>query len=205
MLRSVLLMFLVAFSVSVNAQGVNYNYVQGSYGLVNLDGPGLDVDGDGFGLSASFAIDENFHVFGEYQSADSSFVGDLDLMEFGVGYHTNISPNMDVYANLGYLEFETYGGGGGGGCPIGVACTSSGGGAGDNDALAVGLGLRGAVSEAVELFGGIDYIEFDDSHNETRANAGFVLRLTEKLGVGLKATFWDDVNIYQFNARFYFE
>lgn len=203
MLRSVLLMILVAFSVSVNAQGVNYNYVQGSYGLVNLDGPGLDVDGDGVGLSASVAIAESFHVFGEYQSADSSFVGDLDLMEFGVGYHTNISPNMDVYANLGYLEFETYGGGGG--CPIGVACTSSGGGAGDDDALAVGLGLRGAVSEAVELFGGIDYVEFDDSHNETRTNAGFVLRLTEKMGVGIKATFWDDVNIYQFNARFYFE
>ena len=31
------------------------------------------------------------------------------------------------------------------------------------------------------------------------------MRLTEILGVGLKATFWDDVNIYQFNARFYFE
>ena len=203
MLRSVLLMFLVTFSVSVNAQGVSYNYVQGSYGLVNLDGPGLDFDGDGFGLSASFAIAENFYVFGEYQAADSNFVGDLDLMELGVGYHMDISPNMDVYANLGYLEFETYGGGGG--CPIGVACTSGGGGAGDDDALAVGLGLRGAVSEAVELFGGIDYIEFDDSHNDTRANAGFVLHLTEKMGVGLKATFWDDVNMYQFNARFYFE
>jgi hypothetical protein len=203
MFRLVLPMFLVAFSVSVNAQGVNYNYVQGSYGLVNLDGPGLDVDGDGVGFSASFAINENFHVFGEYQSADSSFVGDLDLLEFGVGYHANISPNMDVYANLGYLKFEAYGGGGG--CPIGVACTSSGGGAGDDDALAVGLGLRGAVSEAVELFGGIDYIEFDDSHNDTRANAGFVLHLTEKMGVGLKATFWDDVNMYQLNARFYFE
>ena len=204
MLRSILVTLLIVLSTSVNAQGINYNYVQGSYGRVDLDGPLFDVDGEGFGLSASFAIDENFYVFGEYQAADSDFVGDLDLMELGVGYHTDISPNMDVYANLGYLEFETYGGGGGGGCPIGVACTS-GGGAGDNDALAVGLGLRGAVSEAVELFGGIDYIEFDDSHNETRANAGFVLRLTEKMGVGLKATFWDDVNIYQFNARFYFE
>ena len=204
MLRSVLLMFLVAFSVSVNAQGVNYNYVQGSYGRVDLDVPPFDIDGDGFGLSASFVINENFYVFGEYQAADSDFVGDLDLMELGVGYHTDITPNMDVYANLGYLEFETYSGGGGG-CPIGVACTSGGGGAGDSDALTVGLGLRSAVSEAIELFGGFDYIEFDDSHNETRANAGFVLSLTETWGVGLKATFWDDVNIYQLNARLYFD
>ena len=48
---------------------------------------------------------------------------------------------------------------------------------------------------------------FDDANadSETRANAGFVLSLTETWGVGLKASFWDDVNIYQLNARLYFE
>ena len=45
MLRSILAILLVAFSVSVSAQGHNYNYIQGSYGRVDLDGPGLDVDG----------------------------------------------------------------------------------------------------------------------------------------------------------------
>lgn len=186
MLRSVLITLLVAFSASVSAQGINYNYVQGSYGRVDLDGVGFDVDGDGFGLSASFAIDENFHVFGEYQTADFDSGGDLDLMEFGVGYHTDISPDLDVYANLGYIDFDTNVGGG-------------------DDGFMVGLGLRGAVSEAVELFGGLDYIDFDNSDSETRANAGFILGLTEAFGVGLKATFWDDVNIYQLNARYYFE
>jgi hypothetical protein len=186
MLRSILVVLLVVFSASVSAQGYNYNYVQGSYGRVDLDGAGFDVDGDGFGMSASFAIDDNFHVFGEYQTADFNFGANLKLLELGAGYHTSIAPNLDVYANLGYLNFDTNGGA-------------------DDDALSVGLGLRGAVSNAVELFGGLDYINFDKSDGETRANAGFNLALTEIFGVGLKASFWDDVNIFQINARMYFQ
>ena len=87
MLRSILITLLVAFSASVGAQGIDYDYMQGSYGRVDLDSVALDVDGDGFGLSASFSIDENFHVFGEYQTADLNFGADLDLLELGVGYH----------------------------------------------------------------------------------------------------------------------
>lgn len=186
MLRSTLLILLVAFSASANAQGSNYSYVQGSYGRVDLDGSGFDVDGEGLGISASFALDTNFHVYGEYQNAGFDPGGDLDMMELGIGYHTNVSPRMDLYANLGYLDFD------------------AGGGAGD-DGFSVGLGVRGAVSDAVELFGGLDYIDFDRSDGETRANAGFMLSLTRELALGLKASFWDDVNIFQMNARWYFE
>ena len=186
MLRSVLITLLVAVSASAGAQGIDYDYVQGSYGRVDLDSVGLDVDGDGFGLSASFSIDENFHVFGEYQTADFNFGADLDLMELGVGYHTDISPNLGVYANLGYVDLETNVGGG-------------------DDGFSAGLGLRGAVSDAVELYGGLDYIDFDNSDSETRSTAGFILALTQRFGLGLKASFWDDVNIYQVNARLYFE
>lgn len=190
MLRSISVILLVAFSASVSAQGLDYNYLQASYGRVDLDVAGLDVDGDGFGISGSFSVGDNFHLFGEYQTADMGSGVDLSFLELGGGYHTDISPNMDVYANIGYIEIEV---------------DSPGPGSADEDGFFVGLGLRGAVSEAVELFGGIDYIDFDDADSETRANAGFVLDLTDKFSVGLKASFWDDVDIYQLNARFYFE
>ena len=67
------------------------------------------------------------------------------------------------------------------------------------------MGLRGAVSEAVELYGGLDYIDFDEADGETRANAGSLLALNERLGVGIEANLWDDVNIFQLHARYYFE
>jgi hypothetical protein len=35
-----------------------------------------------------------------------------------------------------------------------------------------------------------------------RANAGFLIGLTDKLDVGLKASFWDDVTIYQVHLRY---
>ena len=67
----------------------------------------------------------------------------------------------------------------------------------------VGAGLRGRLTDAVELNGGIDYIDFDDS--QTRAYAGFLFSLTEQMTVGAEASFWDDINVYQLNFRFDFE
>lgn len=188
MLRSVLMVILIACSATAAAQGTNYNYVQGSYGRVDLDDSVVDVDGDGLGFSGSLEIDENFHVYGEYQAADIDFGTDLTILELGVGYHTNISPFMDVYANLAYIDIEAD-------AIIGSA---------DDKGISMGIGLRGSVSDSVELYGGLDYVDFDDSDSETRANAGFILSLTDTLGIGLKATLWDDVNIFQVNARMYF-
>jgi len=188
MLRSVFMVILIAFSATVAAQGTNFNYVQASYGRVDLDASSLDVDGDGLGVSGSLEIDENFHVFGDYQAADIDFGTDLTILEIGVGYHTNLSPFMDVYANLAYIDIEAD-------ALIGSA---------DDSGLSMGIGLRGSISEAVELYGGLDYIDFNDSDSETRANAGILLSLTETLSLGLRATLWDDVNVFQINARMYF-
>jgi len=187
-MRSILAILFFSFSVSVSAQGVNYDYIQGSYGEMDLDPGGFD--GDGFGLSASFGVADNFHLFGEYQTADIGFGVDLNLLELGGGYHTEISPNLNMYANLGYINVELDGGGLGGG---------------DQDGLFVGLGLRGMVSDDVELYGGLDYIDFDESGGEVRSTAGFMFTLTDSVGVGLKASLWDDINIYQLNVRLYFQ
>lgn len=188
--RLILVPALLLAAAAAGAQTANYNYIQGSFQQIDLDVPGLDVDGDGLGISGSFEIDENFYLFGEFQTADVGFGIDVDIIDVGGGYRTGIGRNLDLYANLGYTK---------------VKIDGAGGGASDDSGFSVGLGLRGAVSEAVELYGGLDYIDFDDSDSETRANAGFLMKLTENLGVGLKASLWDDFNVYQINARLYFE
>ncbi len=190
MMRLMLVILFFSFSVSVSAQSANYDYIQGSYGRMDFNSNGLDIDGDGFGLSASFGVAENFHLFGEYQTADLGSGVDLNLLELGGGYHTTISPNLDVYANLGYVNFEVEAGGFG---------------SVDEGGFSVGLGLRGMVSDAVELYGGLDYVDFDDGDGEVRSTAGFMLALTESVGVGGKAALWDDFNIYQLNVRLYFQ
>lgn len=190
MARSILLIFLVVFSASVGAQGqgLSYDYVQGSYGSIDLDDSSIDVDGTGFGISGSVRINENFHITGEYQTADMDFGIDLALLEAKLGYNTNISQNLDLIAHIGYLRADI---------------DASGLGA-DDDGFLIGGGVRAAVSSNTELSGGLDYIDFDDGDGEMRANAGFFIGLTEELSVGLRASFWDDVNIYTINLRLNF-
>ena len=189
MLRSVLITLTVAFSVSVNAQEINYNYVQGSYGQIDIDYGGLEFDGDGPGISASLALGESFFIFGDYQTADMDLDIDFNLSELAVGYHTDISPNLDVYANVGYVRIKAD-----------SFFFSS-----NDDGVSVGLGVRGVVSQSVELFGGINYMDFDDPYDETRVHAGFEFSVTDNIGVGLKAILWDNLNIFQINARLYFK
>jgi hypothetical protein len=191
MLRSVLITLAIAFSASANAQKVDYSYVQGSYGRVDFDALGRSLEGDGPGISASFAIGESFHIYGEYQTADLGLSVNFNLTELGAGYHTDITHSLYVYANVGHVAIGADAGGG----------TFSA----NDDGVSVGIGLRAAVSETVELFGGLDYVDLDDPYSETRVNAGFELGVTENIGVGLKAIFWDNLNIFQISARLYFK
>ena len=61
MLRSTLVLMLLIFSVSAGAQGFDYSYLQLNYGQIEFDD--VDVDGDAFGVSGSFAINPNWHAF----------------------------------------------------------------------------------------------------------------------------------------------
>jgi opacity protein-like surface antigen len=190
MVRSIVLVVLLAFSASAGAQALSYNYIQGSYGRVDLDDSSFSADGEGLGVSGSIAISGDFHITGEYQTADMDFGVDLSILEVTLGYHTTISENLDLVAQIGYLDIDV---------------DAAGAGSADDDALLIGAGVRAAVADNVEFSGGIDYIDFDRGDGEMRANAGFVVGLTDELAVGFKATFWDDVNIYQLNLRYYFE
>ena len=189
MSRSALLILLLALSATAGAQGFGYNYLQVSYGSVSFDDSIVDVDGDGPGISGSYGFHPDFYVAGEYQTADMDFGVDLNILELDVGYHTQLSDQLDFTAQLGYVDAEV----------------ESGFGSADDDGLMIGAGLRGRLTDAVELNGGIDYIDFDQGGGETRANAGFLFDLTENVTVGAEATFWDDINVYQLNLRFDFK
>lgn len=189
MLRSTLMMALFAFSASVYAEGLGYTYLQGTYGQVVFDDSVIDVDGDGFGISGAFAVSDSFHVFGEYQTAELDFNVDLNLLEMGLGYNAPISDTVDIVGRLAYVNIEAK--------APGVPSA-------DDNGYSVGVGLRGAVSDAVELNGGLDYVDSSDSSGEARFSAGFLFNISETFTVGLKGTWWEDVNIYQLGARWYF-
>jgi hypothetical protein len=179
----------VAFSASAFADGLNYTYIQASYGQVQFDDSLIDVDGDGFAINGSVAVSDNFHLFGEYQMAGLDFGIDLNLLEAGLGYNMPMSDKMDIIAKAAYVNVEAE--------APGVPSA-------DDNGYAVGIGLRGAMSDKFELNGGLDDVDVGDSGGETRFNVGFNYNFTDSFTVGLKGTWWEDVNIYQIGGRFYF-
>jgi len=173
--------------VQAQGQGLSYDYIQGNYGRFDFDGSGQSSDGDGFGIGGMIGLNENIHLFGDYQTADLDFGVDLSILEFGVGYHTTISPNLDFLANLGFTNIEADTG-------IGTA---------DEDGFTLGVGLRTEIAPQFELFGNLDYVDFD-SDSDTRAKIGALYDLTDAFSIGLTGTFYDNVDILQLNGRYYF-
>lgn len=191
MLRSVLLTALLAFSVSAGAQGFDYNYFSVGYQRLNLDDGFFDVDGDGFGLNGSFAVNESFFVFAGYGMGEFEEQGitvDVDTLSAGIGWHTPLSEQVDFVAGLSY-EYVDVG--------------ASGFGSQDENGYGLGVGLRYQASEAIELNAGINYVDLGDG-DDTGFGLGLLYGVSENVDIGITGDWGDDSSAYGINGRFYF-
>lgn len=187
MLRSALIIGFLAFSASAGAQGFDYNWLSFGYGMVEFDD--VNVDGDGFGLDGSLAINEDFHVFGEYETADLDFGFDATTFSAGVGYNTEMSPTVDAFARLSYEYVEIDG-------PVV--------GSNDETGFGFGVGLRFAAGTDVELNAGIDYVDYGSSGgDDTALTLGGLYSFTPAFALGLAGSWGSDVSSYSLSGRFY--
>jgi hypothetical protein len=188
MFRSLLALAAVSISGTVLAQDFDYNFVQASYGQYDIDG--VNVDGDGFGIGGSVAISDRFHLFGSYATADFDFGVDMNTLTAGLGYNTPINDAVDIIASVAYVSAEV---------------KVPGFGSVDDNGYGLGLGLRGMASPAVELNGGISYVDFGgNSDSDTSFGAGFLYHFSEAFALGLSGDWGDDVSSYQLNGRLSF-
>lgn len=176
---SILLLSSLAFG---QAGGFSYSYLEASYSRADYDGFGGDADG--FGIGASVAISDQFHLFGGYSGAELDNSVDADGWNVGVGFNTPISPNMDAVIRASYVSVEV--------------------GPFDDDGFAIGAGVRVAASDAIELDLGLSYVD-TDSGNDTSVGAGFLFNLNDSFAVGVSGSWDDDVSVWSLNGRLYFE
>jgi opacity protein-like surface antigen len=187
MLRSTLLFLLLAMSAAAGAEDFNYNYVWAGFGTIDFDG--VDADGDGFTIGGSFAISDSVHVFAGYETADLDFRNDANTWNAGIGYNTSVSDSVDLIAKLSYEYVE-----------IDAPLVSGV----DDNGLGLGVGLRFAASEAVELNAGIDYVDYSDGGDDTSFVAGGRYNFTDAFSVGLDGRWGDDISRYAISGRYYF-
>ncbi len=136
------------------AEGVSYNYLEGNFVFdeqvdATFGRKNVDDDGDGFAAAASFAFSEMLFVNGSYTDA-SLDDSDLDVSQISVGVGAHSSEwtgAWDLFGVLSYEDFEF----------------DSNRGSLDENGFGVAGGLRGMLSEALELNGAVQYVDVGDA------------------------------------------
>ena len=186
----------VSLCSQAQAADVSYNYVQA--GLVNMNVDvkidqdlSLSEDLKGYNLKGSFAAGENFYIFGGYRDVDKSYslqgesakLGASEV-NIGAGYHIEATENADWLFEVEYLNDE-----------VNVALDTaqlSGNYSLDADGFRAGVGMRGKVSDKVELYGKINYSDlgqatvgdyYFDFGNGFGAELGAVISLNDTWGI----------------------
>lgn len=184
--RTLPLIGLLLLSASASAE-FDYNYFEFTYAKIEFDD--INVDGDGFGIGGSYELNQDVFVFGSYQGADLDFSVDATTFGIGVGYHTELSPQADLVANVSYQFVEL---------------DIPGSGDDDDDGFGFGVGVRFAATPEIELNGGISYVDFGDGGDDTALSAGALYNFTDAFTAGIGGSFGDDVSTIALVARLYF-
>lgn len=172
----------------------SYSYVE--LGWINSEIDDLNADGDGFGIRGSMEFTPALHAFASYSDQDFDLGSGVDAtgetMEIGLGYAWTLSPKLDVVGRLSYTD-------------ISVDVNVSGfTGSADDSGLGLGGYLRGSPMERLELTGGIDFVDYDESGSDTAFGLGGRFFFTKSFAAGADVTFNDDGTTYMLGGRFSF-
>ena len=179
----------VALAQQPTESQFNYTYVELAYDESDFDLGGPELDGDGFTLSGSFQLNDDWHLYGSYGAADLDAGADVDTLAIGAGYSHALRQNVDIYGRVLYISSEA---------------DVPGPADPDEDGLGVQLRIRGRVANNadLELEGGIQYVDVFDSDVSLQAGARY--HFNENLSAGIGLTFGGDTDGLGINARFSF-
>lgn len=167
----------------------NYTYAELGYDTTDFDvGPGNNnVDGDGFALSGSFRLTDDWHLYAAYGQDNLDFGIDVDTFTIGVGYAYPIRDDVDLYGRVLYIDEQV---------------DLPGPANADDNGLGLQFRVRGRVNEKLELEGGLQYVDVGNSDTSLQASARYYF--TKEFSAGVGVTFAGDADGIGINARYTF-
>jgi len=176
----------MAVSMAMAENDINWNYVSLSHHSVNVDGVAeLGIDDstfDGFGISGSALLSNNFFITGGYTELSGDilyFDGDIDTAAIGLGYRHSISNSTDIYGVVSYQHVNTK-------IDFGGYSESD-----SDNATEVDVGVRSMVSDSIELMGAINYVT-GYGNSDTGETVSAVYHFNKSLGIGLEYSHFQD-------------
>jgi hypothetical protein len=164
----------------------NYSYVELAYDETEFQVGNADIDGDGLSLSGSFEINDEWHAYASYGNADLDFGIDVDTWALGAGYAFPLRQDVDLYGRVLYLNVDAD-----------VGALNS-----DEDGLGLQFRIRALVTDELEVEGGVQYVDIEDSDTSLQVGARYYFTETFSAGVGL--TLAGDADGIGINARYSF-
>jgi hypothetical protein len=168
--------------------GLDYNYAELSYDKHDFDVSRApdNIDGDGFTLSGSFKVADEWHVYASYGTANLDFGIDVDTWALGLGYSYSLKPNMDLYGRVLYIDQSA---------DVGPFSAHDNG-------LGLQFRIRARVNDKVEVEGGVQYLDVASSDTSLQASVRYYFTRSFSGGVGI--TFGGDQGGLGVNARYSF-
>jgi hypothetical protein len=166
----------------------SYSYAELAYDESDFDlGGGGDIDGDGFTISGSYEINEDWHAYASYGMADLDFGIDVDTLAIGAGYRYPLQDDLDIYGRVLYINADA---------------DVPGPGDADEDGLGLQVRLRFRVSDEFEVEGGIQHLDVGDSDTSLQASARY--HFNQNFSAGITLTFAGDTDTFGINGRYSF-
>ena len=171
------------------AADISYDQLRLNYVSAEFDVGPSDVDGDGLELSGSFSFNDSFFAFGSYSDLDLDFNLDASVLEIGGGYHRPITTRLDFVGGVGYVRTDVD-------TPFGNA---------DDDGISLSGGVRGRMSDAIEVKAALNYFVMDKGDNNTEVELGGDYFITERIALGAGLCLGDDVTTWTVGGRYNFQ
>lgn len=161
------LALLAALPFAASAADLSYTYIEGGYSHFNSA-----PDADGLIVNGSYALNDNFHVFGGYGSfgIDRTPV-DLDTFDIGLGYRYGLSGNTDLVVR-GTYENAVF--------DKGVP---------NVDVWSAEAGVRSALTSNVEGWAFAGYEDSDVANGDAFAKLGAQVKLNPQWGLVAEVKF----------------
>jgi hypothetical protein len=176
-------------ALAAEPEGFSYNNIEVSYLKTEFDD--ADVDGNGFAVAGSLELGSNVFATASLNDNDYDEGISSSALSLGFGFNWGLTPNLDLVSGVSYERFKV---------------KLSGVGSASDSGFGLNAGLRGRIG-ALELSGGLKYVDYGDGSDGTALTAGGRYYFTPNFAAGIdvldddSGTQWGIALRYDFGNR----